>query len=48
MVYESGDRSASVILKWVSLRVPNRVDKVPNVKDIEAKRVHVSYPRFRS
>ena len=36
MVYESGDRSASAMFKWVSLRVPNHVDKVSNVKDIEA------------
>jgi protein disulfide-isomerase A6 len=36
MVYESGERSASAIFKWVSLRVPNHVDKVPNAKDIDA------------
>jgi len=36
MVYESGDRTASAIFKWVSLRVPNHVDKVANLKDIDA------------
>jgi len=35
MVYESGDRSASAIFKWVSLRVPNHIDKVANLKDID-------------
>ena len=36
MVYESGDRTASAIFKWVSLRVPNHIDKVANLKDIDA------------
>ncbi|KAF8716619.1 hypothetical protein AX14_006556 [Amanita brunnescens Koide BX004] len=35
MVYESGDRSASAIFKWVSLRVPNHIDKISNISDIE-------------
>ena len=46
MVYESGDRSASAIFKWVSLRVPNHVDKVSNVKDIEAWEKKVSVCRI--
>ncbi|KAK2467684.1 hypothetical protein APHAL10511_000278 [Amanita phalloides] len=36
MVYESGDRSASAIFKWASLRVPNHVDKVSDVDEIKA------------
>ncbi|KAF8631706.1 hypothetical protein AX15_002233 [Amanita polypyramis BW_CC] len=36
MTYESGDRTASAIFKWASLRVPNHVDKATKMEEIKS------------